>query len=62
MLQIDGTPFGAGKSPLGPRFNTRIGVQYTAYAMFDGAARDYDRLGHNAGDNNTLRVFAWVAY
>lgn len=62
MLQVDGTPFGAGKSPLGPRFNTRIGLQYTAYTMFDGAARNYDGLGHDAADNNTLRVFAWVAY
>ena len=61
-LQIDGTPFGDGKSPLGPRFNMRVGVQYTAYMKFDGATRNYDGLGHNASDNNTFRVFTWVAY
>jgi hypothetical protein len=62
MLQLDGTPFGSGKSPLGPRFNTRLGIQYVVYTAFDGAGRNYDGLGHNAGDNDTLRVFAWFAY
>jgi hypothetical protein len=61
-VQLDTTLFGGAKSPLGPRFNTRVGVQYTAYTEFDGASRDFDGLGHNAGDNNTFRVFAWVAY
>lgn len=61
-VQLDGTPFGEGNSPLGKRFNLRLGVQYTAYTMFDGASRNYDGLGSNAGDNNTLRIFAWVAY
>jgi hypothetical protein len=61
-LQVDGTPFGEGKSPLGPRFNVRVGAQYTAYTSFDGARSDYDRTGRNASDNNTFRVFAWVAY
>lgn len=61
-LQIDGTPYGAGGSPLGPRFNMRVGIQFIDYLRFDGAAADYDGLGHNAGDNNTIRVFSWVAY
>jgi hypothetical protein len=61
-FQVDGTPFGAGNSPFGKRFNTRIGVQYTAYTQFDGAGANYDGMGHNASDNNTLRIFAWVAY
>lgn len=61
-FQIDGTPFGGTDTPLGRRFNIRIGAQYTAYTEFNGATHDYDGLGHNAGDNNTFRVFAWVAY
>ncbi len=61
-LQLDGTPFGGGGSPLGPRFNMRVGMQYTAYATFNGAGRNYDGLGHNASDNNTFRVFTWFAY
>lgn len=63
LLQLDGTPFGGdGGSPLGARFNLRVGVQYTAYTRFEGAAHDYDGAGSNASDNNTVRVFTWVAF
>ncbi len=62
LLQLDGTPFGGGGSPLGPRFNIRVGIQYTDYLTFDGSGRNYDGLGRNAADNNTLRVFSWIAY
>ena len=61
-LQVDGTPFGAGGSPLGPRFNMRVGVQYTIYTKFNGAGSNYDNAGARASDNNTLRVFTWIAY
>jgi hypothetical protein len=62
IFQVDGTPFGEAKSPLGPRFNLRLGLQYTLYSRFDGATRNYDGMGANASDNNTLRAFVWVAY
>jgi len=54
MLQVDYTPFGEGDSPFGSRFNMRVGVQYTAYGKFDGDT-------HGASDNNTVRLFLWVA-
>jgi hypothetical protein len=62
MLQLDATPFGHGSSPLGPRFNARVGIQYFMYSRFDGARRNYDGTGRNASDNNMLRVFLWLAY
>ena len=62
MLQVDGTPFGQEASPLGPRFNLRVGAQYTNYFTFNGAAQNYDGMGRNASANNTFRLFAWVAY
>ena len=62
LVQLDGTPWGEGKSPLGPRFNMRVGVQYTNYFGFDGAGANYDGTGRNASDNNTFRVFTWIAY
>ena len=63
LLQVDGTPFGGtGHSPMGPRFNVRVGVQYTAYLKFNGSRRNYDGTGTNAADNNTWRVFTWVAF
>ena len=62
LLQLDGTPFGGDHSPLGQRFNMRIGVQYTAYTRFNGARLNYDGAGANAADNNTLRLFTWIAF
>jgi len=62
LFQIDGTPFGRGKSPLGPRINMRVGIQYTVYTKFDGAKNNFDNTGRNASDNNTLRVFTWLAF
>jgi hypothetical protein len=62
MVQLDATPWGAGNGPLGKRFNTRVGLQYTAYTRFDGAGSNFDGAGTNASDNNTFRVFVWAAY
>lgn len=62
LLQVDDTPFGNGRSPLGPAFNLRVGTQYTDYFQFDGAATNFDRVGRNASDNNTLRIFVEIAY
>jgi hypothetical protein len=61
-VQFDVTPWGDGKSPLGRRFNLRMGVQYTAYWAFNGAGWNYDGYGSNAGGNNALRIFTWLAY
>ncbi len=61
-LQLDATPWGAGGSPFGPRFNVRVGAQYTAYNKFNGAHSNWDNGGANASDNNTLRTFLWIAY
>jgi hypothetical protein len=61
-MQLDYTPWGAGNSPLGPRFNARLGVQYTIYGKFNGARHNYDLAGANASDNDALRAFAWLAF
>jgi hypothetical protein len=60
-VQLDTTLFPNSNSPLGPRFNARVGVQYTGYTEFNGAGRNFDGLGANAHDNNAVRVFVWVA-
>lgn len=60
--QIDFTPWGTGRSPLGPRFNARLGLQYTLYGKFNGRRHNYDFAGANAHDNNALRLFTWVAF
>jgi hypothetical protein len=61
VLQVDGTPFGDRGQPA-RRINLRVGVQYTAYARFDGARSNFDGAGADASDNNSLRIFAWFAF
>lgn len=41
--------------------NTRLGVQYVAYGKFNGASTAYDGT-RSASANNTLYVFAWIAF
>ncbi|MBI1330721.1 MAG: cytochrome C [Alphaproteobacteria bacterium] len=61
-FQVDVTPWGRDDdTPMGGRFNMRVGLQYTAYTKFDGASSNYDGTGRNASDNNTVRLFTWVA-
>jgi hypothetical protein len=40
----------------------RVGLQYTAYSKFNGAADNYDGFGRNAKDNNTVFLYVWAAY
>lgn len=62
MGQIDYTFWPDGKSPLGPLFNARVGVQYTAYGKFNGRRHNFDGAGASASDNDVLRVFTWIAF
>ncbi len=44
-----------GELDVNPWENTRVGLQYTGYAKFDGT-------GTNASGNNTLFAFVWLAF
>jgi hypothetical protein len=44
-----------------PWLNTRFTLQYVAYDKFDGARKLYDGT-HNASDNNTLYLLAWLVF
>ncbi|MBI3678181.1 MAG: cytochrome C [Proteobacteria bacterium] len=61
VLQTDYTLFGGADTPLGGRFNARIGLQYFIYTKFNGATSNYDGFGANASDNNAFRLFLWTA-
>jgi hypothetical protein len=55
--------FGKNNAPkLWPWFNSRVGVQYTAYNKFNGAKTNFDGMGTNARDNNTTLVYLWSAF
>ena len=45
-----------------PWLNVKLGLQYTAYAKFNGATSNYDGNGRNAADNNFVYGYLWIAY
>ena len=40
----------------------KLALQYTRYDKFDGSRMNYDGLGRNASDNNTLYLLAWFMF
>ena len=62
IIEADWIPFGKDTSWGRPFANLKLGVQYTIYTLFNGANGDYDGFGRNASDNNTLFIFAWLAF
>jgi hypothetical protein len=61
-VQADWTPWGKKGSWGAPWANARLGLQYTGYNKFNGAKTNYDGLGRDAKDNNTLFAFIWAAF
>jgi len=47
-----------------PWLNTRLGAQYVVYNKFNGGSANYDvaSAGRNAGHNNSLYLYLWLAY
>jgi len=45
-----------------PWQNTRIGIQGVQFAQFNGASSNYDGAGRPASGNNTIYLFAWLAF
>ena len=62
ILQADWSPWGKEDSWNAPWANLRLGAQYVIYQRFNGAKDDYDGVGRDAGDNNTLFLFAWTSF
>jgi hypothetical protein len=62
ILEADWVPFGKADSWAAPFANLKLGAQYVIYTKFNGGDTNYDGFGRNAGDNNTLYLFAWIAF
>jgi len=45
-----------------PWLNTKLSAQFTQYSKFNGAGSNYDGLGRDASDNNSLYLLAWFAF
>ena len=62
IFEADYVPFGKADLWAGPWVNLKLGAQYTLYTQFNGGTTNYDGFGRNAGDNNTLYLFAWLIF
>ncbi len=62
IAEISYIPFGLSNSPIYPWFNTRIGLQYVWYNKFNGASTNFDGMGTNARDENTLYAYVQVVF
>jgi hypothetical protein len=60
--ELDYIPFSYGGPSSWPWLNMKLGVQYIYYTKFDGASTNFDGAGRNAHNNNTLFLFAWLAF
>jgi len=45
-----------------PLQNIKLALRYTNYLQFNGAGRDYDGMGRNAGDNNSIFLLGWFLF
>jgi hypothetical protein len=62
IAEIAYLPFMHGGPSFWPWLNARIGAQYTFYDKFNGAAANFDGLGHAAHTNNTLFLYTWIMF
>jgi len=45
-----------------PWYNTKFATQYVAYQKFDGSSTNYDGMGRDARNNNTIYLLAWLSF
>jgi hypothetical protein len=55
-------PFSKGGPSVYPWLNAKIGVSYTSYLKLFGGITNFDGANHNAAGNNTLLLYAWIAF
>ena len=51
-----------GEMVVNPWQNFRLGIQYTRFFTFNGAATNYDGSGRNASDNNRVYLYSWIVF
>ena len=62
VIDIGYSPWSRGGPCFWPWLNTRLGVQYWHYDKLNGASTNYDGNDRNAGDDNTVVLYAWTAF
>jgi hypothetical protein len=62
IAEVDYYAFNRGGPDFWDALNLKVGLQYVVYTRFDGATKNYDGLGRNASDNNTLLLYTWLPF
>jgi hypothetical protein len=62
IFELAYLPFSHGGPSFWPWLNFRIGLQYIHWTKFDGATMNYNGIGRNASDNNTLFLYVWTMF
>ena len=62
IAEVAYLPFSHGGPSFWPQLNGRIGIQYVINDKFNGGRTNFDGRGRNAPDNNTLFLYAWIAF
>jgi hypothetical protein len=63
VVELDWLPFNKNGGPFfWPWFNPKFSLQYVIYTKFNGGNHNYDGFGHDAADNNTLYLSAWLTF
>jgi hypothetical protein len=62
VVRVEWVPFGKLGSFASPWLNLRLGLQYTGYWRFNGGSGNYDGFGRSASDNNSVFMYAWLAF
>lgn len=62
VIDIGYSPWSHGGPSFWPWLNTRFGAQYWHYDKLNGASTNYDGMGRNARDDNTVLLYSWTAF
>jgi len=66
IFEVAYLPFSHGSPWPYSTWNARLGVQYTQYLQLYGGNNNFDKTGlggtHNASGNNTVFLYAWLAF
>ena len=62
IFELDWLPFVHSPLEFAPWAQTKLSLQYVAYNKFNGGSHNYDGIGRNASDNNTVFLLAWFAF
>jgi hypothetical protein len=62
VFEVNYLPFSHGGPSFWPWLNAKVGLQYTLVNKLQGTTSNIDGAGRKPSDNNTLFLYAWIAF